>query len=104
MTEQFEPRAAAKGTSVSVVIGNEERELKAKKDKGGWAITPKDAAEAAALAQFSDDALDPPPPPEPGPEAADSAANGDDNAADDTGEAPTFAAANAEAGDGQEES
>lgn len=85
---EFEPRAAAKGTTVTVVVGNEERELKATKRKDGWAITPQDAAEAAALAQFSDEALDPPPAPEPT-EAEEPAP------AEEPG---------AEAGDGQEES
>lgn len=88
----FEPRAAAKGTTVTVVVGNEERELKATKRKNGWAITPQDAAEAAALAQFSDEALDPSaaPPPAPAPTEAP--------------EPEPASEPDTEAGDGQEES
>jgi hypothetical protein len=61
----FTSRPAAEGTAVSVIVNNEERTLEAEKTKDGWAITPTDAAEATALAGFSDEALDPLPPPEP---------------------------------------
>lgn len=102
---EFPSRPAAEGTEVTVVVHDEERTLKAKKTKGiGWAITPSDAAEARALAQFSDEALDPPPVPD-APATADE--DEEDEADDSTGpaeEGPTIAAANAEAGDGQEES
>jgi len=101
MSEEFEPRPAAKGTVVTVVVHDEERTLTAKHGKGGWAITPTDDDEARALAGFSDDALNPPPPSE-------APAEGDEDnqeaAEGATDEAPTFAAANAEADDGQEES
>lgn len=102
-TPEFPSRPAAAGAEVTVVVHDEERTLKAMKGKGGWAITPTDADEARALAQFSDEALDPPP----APDAPTEPEADEDEADDSTGpaeEGPTFAAANAEADDGQEES
>ena len=59
---EFAARPAAEGTTVTVIVNDEERELKAEQSGDGWAIQPASAAEAAALERFGDEALNPPAP------------------------------------------
>jgi hypothetical protein len=107
MSEQlFEPVPASKGASVSITVNDEERTLKAKKGKGGWYITPTDEFEAMALEKLSPEALNPQSPPDQPDQGDDAEDQGNEpDSAEGTTEPPsTFAAANAEANEGQEES
>lgn len=63
MTEEqrFESRPATEGAAVSVVVDGTEQTIEAKHGPDGWTLTPENEAQAAALARFSDSALQPEP-------------------------------------------
>lgn len=73
----FPSRPAAEGTSISVVVDGEEQTIKATKAGDGHQLTPKNAAQAAALSKFSDAALNPPPPEPEAAAGSDDAGDGD---------------------------